>query len=55
MSVFEWNTDKANGNLQKHKISFDLARLVFDDPFQIILIELSTVKIDIARWVRLEE
>ncbi len=35
MSVFEWSTDKAKRNFQKHKISFDLARLVFNDPFQI--------------------
>ncbi len=33
--VFEWNNDKARRNFQKHKISFELAQLVFDDPFQI--------------------
>jgi uncharacterized protein len=35
MPIFEWNTDKAKVNLQKHKTSFELARLVFADPFQI--------------------
>ena len=35
MPIFEWNVDKAKVNLQKHKISFELARLAFVDPFQI--------------------
>jgi uncharacterized protein len=30
---FEWNEDKARVNLLKHGISFEEARLVFDDPF----------------------
>ena len=29
---FEWDDDKAASNLAKHKIGFDDARLVFDDP-----------------------
>ena len=29
---FEWDDDKARINLDKHQISFDLARKVFDDP-----------------------
>ena len=29
---FEWDTRKATGNLTKHKISFEIARYVFDDP-----------------------
>jgi uncharacterized protein len=28
---FEWDDDKAAANIVKHKVSFDLARLVFDD------------------------
>jgi uncharacterized protein len=30
---FEWNDAKAAANVVKHRVSFDLARLVFDDPF----------------------
>ena len=29
---FEWDEAKAATNLQKHGISFDLARTIFDDP-----------------------
>lgn len=28
---FEWNEDKAQGNLRKHKISFEEAKTVFHD------------------------
>ena len=30
---FEWNQDKAKNNLSKHKVSFEEAKTVFDDPF----------------------
>jgi uncharacterized protein len=29
---FEWDFDKALANLKKHKVSFDEAATVFDDP-----------------------
>ncbi len=29
---FEWDDDKAWINLEKHDVSFELARCVFDDP-----------------------
>ena len=29
---FEWDDDKAKGNLKKHKVSFDEACTVFGDP-----------------------
>lgn len=29
---FEWDADKARRDFQKHGVSFDVARLVFDDP-----------------------
>jgi uncharacterized protein len=32
---FEWDDAKAAANVVKHKVSFDLARLVFDDPFAV--------------------
>jgi uncharacterized DUF497 family protein len=31
--VFEWDQDKAAGNLRKHRISFEKACEVFFDPF----------------------
>ena len=29
---FEWNDAKARANLEKHEVSFEVARRVFDDP-----------------------
>ena len=33
---FEWDEPKANANLKKHDVSFELARRAFDDPFAIL-------------------
>lgn len=33
--TFEWNSDKAQANLSKHRVSFDEAKTVFDDPLYI--------------------
>ncbi|MGA9349750.1 MAG: BrnT family toxin [Anaerolineae bacterium] len=33
---FEWDRDKAASNLKKHKVSFEEASTVFDDPFAVI-------------------
>ena len=30
--IFEWDKKKAKANLQKHKISFDEAKTLFNDP-----------------------
>ena len=30
---FEWHEAKAEANLRRHGVSFDLARTVFEDPF----------------------
>jgi uncharacterized DUF497 family protein len=32
---FEWSDTKARANLKKHGVSFEAARLVFDDPASI--------------------
>jgi uncharacterized protein len=32
---FEWNKSKAKDNDAKHGVSFDLAKLVFKDPFAV--------------------
>ena len=31
--TFEWDENKARENLQKHKVSFEEAKAIFDDPF----------------------
>jgi uncharacterized DUF497 family protein len=33
--VFEWDQQKARRNVQKHKVSFDEARTLFNDPLLI--------------------
>ncbi len=33
---FEWDKNKANINLKKHKVSFEEARTVFSDPLALI-------------------
>ncbi|KXK12843.1 MAG: hypothetical protein UZ14_CFX002002081 [Chloroflexi bacterium OLB14] len=35
--VFSWDTNKANINLKKHKISFEEAKTIFNDPFLLTL------------------
>lgn len=32
---FEWDVDKAEANLAHHKVSFDDAKTVFDDPLYV--------------------
>lgn len=32
---FEWNPQKAAGNVQKHRVSFSEAATVFDDPLSL--------------------
>jgi uncharacterized protein len=32
---FEWDNEKAAQNLTRHGVSFDAARLAFDDPFAV--------------------
>ena len=34
---FEWDEEKAKANVRHHKISFDEAKTVFDDPFTITI------------------
>jgi hypothetical protein len=33
--TFEWDKNKAKANLRKHKISFDEAKTIFNDPLTI--------------------
>lgn len=34
--LFEWDDAKAQSNIRKHGVSFELARSVFIDPFALI-------------------
>ncbi len=36
MILFEWDESKAESNIRKHDVSFELARSVFVDPFALI-------------------
>jgi uncharacterized DUF497 family protein len=31
--TFEWDDEKAKGNLKKHRVSFEEAKTVYNDPF----------------------
>lgn len=44
---FEWDAKKAAANLKKHKISFELALTVFDDPMHLSVPEPDAVE---NRW-----
>lgn len=33
--IFEWDENKAKLNLRKHRIDFEEAQMIFDDPFLI--------------------
>jgi len=47
---FEWDDRKAASNLRKHELSFELARLVFDDPHAI---EEPDDEVEEERWQRI--
>jgi hypothetical protein len=36
---FEWDPSKAAANLAKHKVSFEVAREAFNDPFSVAWLE----------------
>ena len=48
MILFEWDEAKAQSNIRKHGVSFELVRSVFIDPFA--LIEQDRVVGGEARW-----
>ncbi len=45
---FEWNELKNRSNEQKHGLSFDTAKLVFDDPLAVTVRDRTSV--DEERW-----
>ncbi|MEJ2210552.1 MAG: BrnT family toxin [Anaerolineae bacterium] len=36
---FEWDAEKAQTNLRKHRVSFDEAVTVFNDPFSVTILD----------------
>ncbi|HEV2198885.1 MAG TPA: BrnT family toxin [Bryobacteraceae bacterium] len=36
---YEWDEDKNRGNIAKHKVSFDTAIAVFDDPHELSIVD----------------
>lgn len=47
--LFIWDPTKAETNLRKHGVSFELAQTVFDDPLHVSVIEAKAVHEE--RWV----
>jgi len=39
MISFEWNEEKNRRNLAKHKVSFETAKLIFEDPRAVSMLE----------------
>jgi hypothetical protein len=49
---FDWNADKAASNYKKHKITFELAITVFDDPSALIAPdEKHSTEDEIREWI----
>ncbi len=49
---FEWDPSKATANLKKHKISFELAITVFDDPKALIAPdEKHSTQVEVREWI----
>ena len=49
--LFIWDPEKAAQNVRKHGVSFELAQTVFDDPFQLSVLDAK--KHDEERWITL--
>lgn len=47
--LFEWDPEKAENNVKKHGVSFEIAQTVFDDPFHLSLLDAKHH--DEERWV----
>jgi uncharacterized protein len=47
---FEWNPDKASENLVKHRVSFELAQAVWDDPLHVVIPDRVDEETGEQRW-----
>jgi uncharacterized DUF497 family protein len=50
--IFEWDSQKAKENLQKHRISFERAATIFHDPQALSIFDVAHSQ-DEDRWVTL--
>jgi uncharacterized protein len=48
---FEWNLAKAQSNLKKHRVSFELGITVFDDPKALIAQDEKHSAAEIREWI----
>ncbi len=48
---FEWDPIKANTNIKKHGISFELATDVFDDPMAVTIFDEDASHSEEDRWI----
>ena len=48
--IFEWDPYKAEANVRKHGVSFEVAATVFDDPLHLSILD-SKSSIKEERWV----
>jgi len=39
MVLFEWDEQKNRANVEKHRVDFETAQLIFDDPFCVTFVE----------------
>ncbi|OGQ08066.1 MAG: hypothetical protein A3G32_07925 [Deltaproteobacteria bacterium RIFCSPLOWO2_12_FULL_40_28] len=47
--LFEWDPVKADINIKKHGISFEIAQTIFDDPFHLSILD--SMRHHEERWV----
>jgi len=47
--LFSWDPNKAQQNLKKHGISFEIAQTIFDDPLHLSVLEKKTTHEE--RWI----
>ncbi|MBF0104228.1 MAG: BrnT family toxin [Deltaproteobacteria bacterium] len=47
--LFIWDPHKAQSNIKKHKVSFELAQSVFDDPLHLSVLDKKTTHEE--RWI----
>lgn len=47
--LFLWDPEKADSNVRKHGVSFEMAQTVFDDPFQLSVLDKKLH--DEERWI----
>jgi uncharacterized protein len=50
--IFEWDPVKANTNKRKHKVSFELAATIFNDPLALTIFDEEHSKYE-ERWITL--